>query len=40
MALDTRDTRGDTSVVDKIGLARRGVGVAGSGRRPTAPRKG
>ncbi|WP_445442934.1 carbohydrate ABC transporter permease [Clavibacter sp. km1a] len=29
----------DTRVTDKIGMARRGVGVAGSGRRPTEPRK-
>ncbi|RIJ56785.1 sugar ABC transporter permease, partial [Clavibacter phaseoli] len=36
MAVDTRDTR----VADKIGLARRGVGVAGPGRPPSAPRKG
>ncbi|AJW77877.1 carbohydrate ABC transporter permease [Clavibacter michiganensis] len=36
MAVDTHDTR----VADKIGLARRGVGVAGPGRPPSAPRKG
>ncbi len=30
----------DTRVADKIGSARRGVGVAGPGRPPAAPRKG